>query len=67
MSLVYLGTEGLLPLTDLITAFNNDDDEAEAMAQSARDVLGLINSFTISQSIDADGTSRSRLVLTLSE
>lgn len=68
ISLAYLGPEGLLPLADLITAFDNSEsDQAEATAQSMRDGLGLISSATISQSLDSDGTARSRLVLTLSE
>jgi hypothetical protein len=62
----YLGTEGLLPVADLIAAMN-DDEEDSAQVQAVRDVLNLIRSATISQSFNADGTARGRAVLTLSE
>ena len=64
----YFGPQSLLPLADLITAFaEDDDDEAEQNAEAARNLIGLIQSGSISQSIDADGNAISRLVLTLSE
>jgi hypothetical protein len=67
VSAAYLGTGGLLPLADLVVTFAEDDAEAEQNAQIVRDLLNLFPSATISQSMDADGNSFSRLVLTLAE
>lgn len=67
ISVGYLGTGGLLPLADLIVTFAEDDAEAEQQAQAVRDLLNLFPSATVSQSMDADGNSFSRLVLTLAE
>lgn len=67
-SVAYLGTEGLLPLADLIEAFAQDDDEEAAQnAQAVRDILNLFPSGTISQRFDANGNSISRLVLMMAE
>lgn len=66
-SVTYLGTEGLLPLADLMEAFGEDNNQMLMMAGVARDVLGLINSMSTSSSVDADGTTRGRFVLSLSE
>jgi hypothetical protein len=67
-SLGYFGPQSLLPLTDLITTFaEEDDEEAEQNAETARNLLRLIQSASASQSIDSDGNAISRLVLTLSE
>jgi hypothetical protein len=69
VSLAYLGTEGLLPLADLITTFADEDDaEAQANADILRQVLNLIPSGTVSQAYSADGTSAlTRLTLTLAD
>lgn len=66
-NLAYLGPDGLAPLADLITTFAEEDDEdAAQLAQAVRDVLALIDSATVSQTLD-ENSSISRMSLNLSK
>ena len=66
-SVAYLNPEGLLPLADLVMTFSNDNADTEEIAQTMREAFGLVASGTVSQSIDENGISRTRMVLTLSQ
>jgi hypothetical protein len=66
VSVAWLNTEGLLPLADLAAVFGQSSD-ADEQAEDARAALGLFSSGTVSTTLDENGNSLSRFVLTFAE
>jgi hypothetical protein len=70
VSVAWLGTESLLPLDDLAGAFGPSragGDSENKQVEQIRNAINLFSSGTISATMDADGNSLARMVLTFSE